>query len=137
MARRKNVKDGLQQAIRDTGVSQETEIVVADDLSHDKLDAIIAALGGSASTTATLFNVSALTAGTEYSQALPANTKRFIIRSRNKSILQLAYTIGQTGTTYLTIPAGASYEDSNLYTAQTVYFQASKNAETIEIIAFT
>lgn len=137
MSRRKNIKDGIQQAIRETGVPQETEIVTADDLTHSKLDAVISALGGSVNTTATIFNVPAAVAGTEYSQALPANTKSFIIRSRNKSSLQLAYTSGASGTTYLTIPPGASYEDSNLYTAQTIYFQASKSAETIEIIAYT
>ena len=136
MARRKNVRDAVQQGIRITG-TEETEFVTADDVTHSKLDAVIAALGGSADTTATIFNVSAPLAGTEYSQALPANTKGFIIRSRNKSTLQLAYTSGTTGTTYLTIAPSATYEDSNFYTAQTVYFQASKNAETIEIIAYT
>lgn len=127
----KNLKDGYRESLRPTGDDHQWRVAVTSD--GNPLDIALT----QTPTTATIFNVLAATAGTEYSQALPANTKGFIIRSRNRSNLQLAYTSGQTGITYLTIPAGASYEDSNLYTAQTIYFQASKNAETIEIIAYT
>ena len=110
---------------------------VTDEVNATKLDALIMATGGSVDTTAEIFNVTVVTSGTEVSQALPANTKKFILRSRNRSEVQLSYTSGESGTKYLTIRPGATFEDSNLYVAQTLYFQTSKSAETIEIIVYT
>jgi hypothetical protein len=169
MAKRKNLRDGYQQAIRETGIPEETRIAVEVEgatfevpgglnvhLEHDGAAPDSVQIGdgtdlldinvdgslnvnviSSANTTATIFNVAVATSGTEVSQALPANTKRFILRSRNRSEIQLAYISGNSGTLYLTISPGATYEDSSFYTGQTLYFQTSKNAETVEIIAFT
>lgn len=116
---------------------KNTERFVADETAHTKLDAINAALGGSNDTTATMFNVSMPVSGTEYSQALPANCKKFIIRSRSKGKIQLAYTTGESGTKYITINPGATFEDNNLYVSQTIYFQSSKNTDILELLAFS
>lgn len=88
-------------------------------------------------TTATIYNVSATTAGTEYSQALPANCKYFLLRARTPAKIQLAYTSGATNTTYVTIPPYASFDDKQYYTTQTVYFQTNQNNTIIEIVAYT
>lgn len=90
-----------------------------------------------AAVTATIYNVSALTAGTEYSQALSSGTKSFTIRSRGNSELKLAFTSGESGTKFVTIPKGASYSQEGLNFSGTLYFQANKNSETIEIVEWS
>jgi hypothetical protein len=92
--------------------------------------------GGASSPT--IFNVSAAVAGTEYSQALPANTKRFSMQVRNNTAaLQFAFVSGQSGTNYILLPRGASYEAYNLLTTSlSVYFQTNKNGQTVEILAW-
>lgn len=110
---------------------------VCDEIGHEKLDAILAALGGSSNTTATIYNVNIISAGSEQSQALPASTKNFLLRSRNKGKVQLAYTVGGSGTNFVTIPAGSSFVDRQFYLSQTIYFQSTKPGDVIEIIAYS
>lgn len=168
MARRKNWKDGLQQAIIDKG-NEETALAVQVEgatfeipgglnvqLDHDGANPDSVQVGdgtdilgvnadgsinvnvvSSADTTPAIFNVSAAVAGTEYSQVLPANSKKFVLKSREKATIKLSYTNGTSGTNYITIPPGAVFEDNNFYLAQTLYFQSNKNGDTIEIIAYT
>lgn len=108
---------------------------VVDIQSHELLDAINTALGGSTDTTVAIYNLST-TAGIEDSQALPVNCKGFLIRSRGKSKTQVAFTSGQTNTAFLTIWPGSTYEDKNFFQSQTIYFQTSKD-DTLELIAFS
>ena len=115
---------------------------VVDRAVHDEeavtlLAAILAALGGSANTTPEIFNLNIINQGQEYSQALPANTKAFIIRSRNKGRLRLAYSSGGTNADYVTIPNGSSFKDVNFYTGATLYIQSTKPGDIIEIVAYT
>jgi hypothetical protein len=115
---------------------------VVDRAVHDEeaaalLAAILAALGGSSDTTPTIFNLNTINQGQEYSQALPANTKAFIIRSRKKGRLRLAYEMGGTNANYVTIPNGSSLKDTNLYTSVTLYIQSTKPGDVIEIVAYT
>lgn len=118
-------------------VTKETERAVRDQEAGQKLDAVIAALGGSADTTATIYNLNIILQGTEYSQALPANTKAFLVRSRNKGRLRLAYTTGGTNADYVTIPTGSSFKDTNFYTSVTLYVQSTKPGDIIEIVAYS
>ena len=99
------------------------------------LTAIASGVGGAVSTTATIFNVSCPLADTEYSQALPANTKGFTIQARKNSSIKFAYS--PSATNYLTISVGVNYSDENFYVSQTLYFKNSKADEVIEIVAFT
>lgn len=134
-----NSADLLKKSFRvdETETPFGVEQAVCDETSHDKLDAIIGALGGSADTTTNLYNVNIISAGVEQSQSLPSNTKTFLIRSRNKGRLRLAYTLGGTDTTYLTIPTGSSYVDDQFRTTVTLYFQSNKPGDVIEIVAFS
>jgi hypothetical protein len=75
-------------------------------------------------------------ANTEYNFAFPAGTKRFLIRCRNSSILKFSYISGQSGTVYVTVPAGSSYSEENLSVAPTIYFQSSKPTEVLEILSW-
>lgn len=85
-------------------------------------------------TSPTIYNVNVLTANTEVSQALSSGTKMFTIRARGNSTIKLAFTSGNSGTLYVTIPAGANYSVSNLNLSATLYFQTSKSNEVVEII---
>lgn len=137
MAISPNRKDREQQSFIENSVDGGVDRRVNDQIAHTKLDSIAAALGAATTTTPTIFNVSVVAAASEVSQALPANCKRFIIKARGNSKLQLAYSSGQSGTTYVTIPAGAVFEDTSFYTSQTLYFQSSKAGETVEITAYS
>lgn len=87
----------------------------------------------------TIANVSVLTASTEYSYALPANTRLFSVKVRGNSKLQLAFTSGQSGTNFITVEMGNRYvqNDVILTSGLTLYFQTSVAAQTVEILSWT
>jgi len=95
------------------------------------LERVIAALNGTADTDSQIHNIS-IVAGIETSFALPTNTKKFLIRSRECGEIKFSYG-ATTDTEFLTIPAGSSFEDISFYQSQTIYFQSSKN-DIIEIV---
>jgi hypothetical protein len=89
-------------------------------------------------TTPTIYNLSAPTANTEVSQALPVNTKKLLIRCRGDARTQFAFVSGQSGSNYITIPIGAMYaQDLLLLSSTTVYLQTSLSSQTIEILIWT
>lgn len=82
-------------------------------------------------------NVTLTTAGTEYSIVIPADTKRFTIKSRQDSILKLSYTSGDTGINYFTIGYGVCYTEVNLDgSGLTLYLQSNKNGTVIEVLSW-
>ena len=88
--------------------------------------------------TPTIFNVTMATKGTEYSQLLPDNTARFILRARNNAKLQLSYISGQTDSNYLTIIPGNIYTvEAVKLTGKTIYFQSTKDNTIVEIVTWT
>lgn len=83
--------------------------------------------------TPTVYNVTCATAGTEYSQGL-GECRKFIIKPRTGN-LKLCFTSGQSGTTFLTIPAGSSYSEDFIHpTALTLYFQDDVAGAIAEIV---
>lgn len=86
-------------------------------------------------TAATFFNVSVAVPNSETSQALPSDTKGFIIKTRGSSSLKLSYTVAESGTKFVTISRSAVYNDPNKYTSLTLYFQTSA-VDVVEIIAY-
>lgn len=125
-----------QNAYHVDPVANTVDRAVYDEEANAKL-ANIASVLGAGDTTPTIINLNIINSGTEYSQALPANTKTFLIKSRNKGQVRLAYALGGTNTAYLTIPAGSSFEDSQFYTAATLYLQSTKSGDIIEIVAYS
>ncbi|MBA7580360.1 hypothetical protein ES708_22251 [subsurface metagenome] len=88
--------------------------------------------------TPTIYNVALTDADTEYSQALPANTRKFLIKCRASYPIQLAFTNGASETTFLTIPANMTYyEDLIALPAVTLYFRCLTAAQVAEIVAWT
>lgn len=87
------------------------------------------------STKPTVTNVAMTSSGTEYKHALASKTNRVLIKLRSGAVaLKLAYVAAASGTTYITIPAGASKEIQNIKgTGLTLYFQAATASQTLEV----
>lgn len=95
-------------------------------------------VGADPITTPTIYNVSVTLANTEYSQALPADTRNFMIKCREFGVtLNLAFVAGQSSTNYIQF-TGSNFvmEDSEL-NGITLYFQADTAGVTAEILVWT
>ena len=98
--------------------------------------------GGVTETTAvTPYNVTLTLANTEYSQALPANTRQFRFRCRTLFDVRFAFVTGRVATPtapYFTLPAGMEYSsDENNLTGITLYFASSQAGVVVELEAWT
>lgn len=84
-------------------------------------------------------NVPLAAANTEYSLALPANTKRFMLKLRQRSILQVAYTVGDSATKYFTLWPGCVYteESLNFSSGITLYVQSPTASQMVELVVWT
>lgn len=83
----------------------------------------------------TIVNLALTDADTEYSYAVPAETKKMLIKSRNTGDIKLAYVSGESGTTYITIPAGTSgkwIQGVNFFDL-TLYMQSPVGSDVAEI----
>lgn len=83
--------------------------------------------------TPVIANIAVPAANTEQSYALPANTKRYMLRARGNARIQLAYVALQSGTNFMTVAPGNVYEIDNVSTSVTIYFQLNKSSETLEV----
>lgn len=134
-------KDGAwEKLLRDA--SNRLIVVVADsggsDLQDvvDQLEILVAAIVYR-STTPVIYNVTMTSADTEYSQELPAQTKKFTFKCRGEYDVKLAFESGESGTTYLTVPSKQNYWDDNIRDASlTLYFQCATAAQVAEIVAW-
>ena len=88
--------------------------------------------------TPNILNISLPTANTEVSQALSTNVKRLEIRARQSNAkLQFAFTITESGTKFITIPAGTTFSiDALDLVGATLYIQSDKAATTVEVLEF-
>lgn len=85
-----------------------------------------------------IVNLALVTAATEYSYPLPANTKQYQIKLREgAATLQIADTAGQSGTLYITVPRYCFLMESDLSASTTLYMQASENSQIAEIRIWT
>lgn len=111
------------------GVDLVSTTTIGSDVGLD-VNVINTSIAGSP----TIANVSAPISGTEYNFAIPANTKRILIRSRERGRIQFAYIATQSGTNFITVPVGCTKTiDGIQSTGSTLYFQSSKNGDTLEI----
>ncbi|MBA7530165.1 hypothetical protein ES705_22368 [subsurface metagenome] len=92
-------------------------------------------------TTPVIYNVAMADADTEYSQALPAKTKRFSVHLRDFTECRLAYEAGKVATPtepYETIPVGHEKHEEMIEPASlTLYFASPAAAKTAEIEAWS
>lgn len=83
-------------------------------------------------------NIPMALAGTEYSFAFPANTFKFLMKVRNgTSKAQFAYVSSQSGTNYITLHGGSFYAEESNMTGKTIYFQATKASQIMEMLYWT
>ena len=106
--------------------------VRVDGSGHLQVDVV------SWATTPALYNVAMTLANTEYSQALPANTRKLLIRCRGAYAIKVAYVSTESGTKYLTVPSGMTYWEDLIQPATlTLYFQCATAAQEAEIVAWS
>lgn len=91
-----------------------------------------------AATTITEYNITLTLADTEYSQALPANTKKIEFWSRGKYAFRHAFTTGKVAglvSPYFTAFANSSYESPGMadLTSKTIYFATDTAGDVIEM----
>jgi len=100
-------------------------------------DKVIVDLDGAA--TPLIFNLSAPTANTEVSQVLSVTVKRLMIRARSGNAkIQFSFVTGESGTKFITIPAGCTYEATDLdLISATLFIQTDKSSQTIEILEWS
>ena len=90
-----------------------------------------------AGNTPTIYNVSVPLANTEVSQALSSSTKRFLIRVRGNANLKMAFTLGDSGSNYITVPHGCSYTEDSINFTGTIYFQTNVAGQVVEILEWS
>ena len=80
-----------------------------------------------------------LLANTEYSFALPAFTRLFLVQNRNRGLLKIAFVAGGTsGVDYLTIfPGNFAQWSMNVESPLTIYVQSPSAAQVVEINHWT
>ena len=85
-------------------------------------------------TTSKIYNVNLPVAGTEVSQALSTNTKKFMIQSRNNTILRVSTVSGEVNTgPYITIKGQTSRVIDGLDFTGTIYLRSSVPNIVVEI----
>lgn len=84
-----------------------------------------------------IYNVTCTLANTEYSQVLNTGAKKITIRCRDNAKLQIAFTSGDSGILYMSIPNGCTFSEDELLFSGTLYFQASKPNVVVEILEWT
>lgn len=135
-----SVNDKWYAVLADAGGRLQVEVVDSggSDLQDvvDQLVILVAAILYR-STTPVVYNVTMTSADTEYSQTLPAQTKKFTLKCRGEYDIKFCFTAEASGTTYLTIPSGQCYWDDLIRDASlTLYFQCATAAQVAEITAW-
>ena len=87
----------------------------------------------------TIYNVTLTSANTEYSRTIPENARKIFIRERSGLVaVKLAYASGESGSTYLTIPAGTQKPLENCFLSGVIlYMQSGTPATVVEVEVWT
>lgn len=92
-------------------------------------------------TTPIVYNITLTNANTEYSQALPDNTRELRFRCRTSDDIRFAWEPGKVAaptSPYLTLPAGSDYwSDWNNLSGKTLYFASSTAGVVVELEVWT
>jgi len=94
-----------------------------------------------AATTVTEYNITCTVADTEYSQALPATTKRIAFKARDYASIRFSFVTGKVATPtapYSTLDAGQPYDESQLnLSSKTLYVASSNAGDIVELVVFS
>jgi len=82
-----------------------------------------------------IYNDTMTLANTEYSRAIPAGARKILFKERSGgSTVLYAFTSGESGTNYITLPASASkYLEMAGLSGKTLYFQCPDAGKVLEI----
>lgn len=124
-------EDRERDKFKETSNNQTAVRIIGE--STDPIPVSLSATAGPVNPT--IYNLSAPTANTEVSQSITDGTQQLLIRVRGRAKAQFAFTSTESGTNYITIPAGASYCASNLNASSlTLYIQTDQASQIIEIL---
>ena len=119
-------------------------INVADqDINPATIESVeaLGAIFGGGLTTPTCYNVTMTNANEEYEQALPADTKSFLIHTQDGTPFRLSFETGKVATPtepYFSILSNSDYYEKGLkLTGKTAYFASGTAGKVAEIIAWT
>jgi hypothetical protein len=115
------------------------------DLATNRLNVNVASSDVAMTTTQagtpTVYNIVMTTANTEYSQALPANTKRFTFQCQTAFDVRFAFVAGKVATPtapYMTLKSGAAYyEDTVDLTSKTLYVACGTAGKVLELTCWS
>lgn len=122
-------------AERESAIAEIVNPVALKDSAGNTIDPV------SEAGTPTPYNVVMTLANTEYSQELPANTKRFSMQMReNDTAFRIAYVTGKVAAPtepYYTIQGAKEYYEPDLNFTGTIYFACASAGKHIEIMAWS
>lgn len=85
----------------------------------------------------TIFNLTLTNANQEYSQAFARSfNQSFMVQCRQLADIKMAFASGASGTTYITVPAGAAYTFNGLPCILTLYLQSPSAGSVAEILVW-
>lgn len=87
----------------------------------------------------TIYNVTMTLADTEYSQALPANLRKFLVQTRDGAVFRLAFATGKVaGPTepYLTVRSPYNEDLILVESPLTLYFGCAEAGKVVEIVCW-
>jgi hypothetical protein len=88
-------------------------------------------------TTPTIIDITITLANTEQSYAFPANTKQYLMQYRSGGEIKYAFTAGQSGSSFLTIPVSGFQSSSEINTPSlVVYFQSPTAGTVFEVLSW-
>lgn len=137
--KQKFVEDSSGDVAVRTKETADAPTIPAGASTEAKQDDIITELQKKSdeATTPTEYNVTLTSADTQYSQALPANTKEFRFRCRTIFDVRYSFTTGKVATPttpYFTLPAGSDYfSDKNDLSSKTLYLASSEAGVIVEL----
>jgi len=128
--------DKSMVAERESAISEIVNPVALKDSAGTTIDPL------SYASTPTIYNVVMTLANTEYSQALPAGTKKFMLQMReNDAAYRIAFVTGKVAAStepFYTVQAAREYyEDKLKLAATTIYFACGAAGKNIEITSWS
>lgn len=124
-------------------LAAQLDVLLSSRASEATLAAVLAELDDKVdkATTPVMYNVAITLANTEYPQALPADTKKFLIKTRDGTSFRLAFVTGKVAGSvdpFTTVPASGIYwEDFIEPGSITLYFACAVAGKKAEIIAWS
>ena len=131
MALDPNINTLEKQKFRDAGVDLSKVAVEVENESTNPIPVDIVW----AENPSVLNTTSPVATDTEFSISLPADTKKFTIKTRTSAELKMNFSSGFTN--WFTIPERNSFTEDNLkLSSSTIYLKCNKSAVVVEIIAW-